>query len=82
MFFLLVRAKIHPNSNEFKLQVKDGVLHVWLTEPPEQNKANLQLVRELSHILGFCRIARGAASKSKVLELPFDWEARLNSLSK
>ena len=79
MFSVLVKAKIHPSSKKFKLEAKDGVLHVWLTEPAEQNKANIQLVKKLTHIYGSCRIVRGLSSKNKTLELPPDWESRLNS---
>jgi len=50
--------------------LKAGVLHVWLTEAPEGNKANRQLVKELARVFGSCRLVRGASSRSKVLELP------------
>jgi len=67
---LLVSAKIHPSSPEFKLLLKDGVLHVWLTEPAENNKANQQLVKQLTKRFGSCKIIRGATSSKKVLVLP------------
>lgn len=50
--------------------MKVGVLHVWLTEPAENNKANKQLINRFTKILGSCKIVRGATSSRKVLELP------------
>jgi uncharacterized protein YggU (UPF0235/DUF167 family) len=66
----LVKAKVRPNSPEFKLEWKGEALHVWLTEPAEGNKANVQLLKELARIFGSCKIVRGASSRSKVLDLP------------
>jgi uncharacterized protein YggU (UPF0235/DUF167 family) len=67
---VLVSVRVHPSSPEFKLLLKGDILYVWLTEPAEANKANQQLVKELSRIFGSCRLLRGASSRSKLIELP------------
>jgi len=67
---VLVQAKVHRSPGGFKLGLKGGVLHVWLTEPAEQNRANRELLKGISKIFGPCAIVRGAASSRKVLEIP------------
>jgi len=70
MFMPIIRVKAHPSATAVRFQVKGEVLHVWLTEPAEQGKANRQLIKEISALAGSCRLVKGATSVNKLLELP------------
>jgi len=50
---------------------KDGKVRIHLKNPAENNKANLELVKELSKALGGCnvRLLSGQTSKRKKLEI-------------
>lgn len=64
-----IKAKIHANSKEFKIKEKNNILHIYLTQPPQKNKANIELIKELSGVYGSCKIIKGKTSKTKVLEI-------------
>lgn len=67
---MIVKIKARPNSERLSFELKDGVIRAGLTEPAENNRANLQLVKELTKIFGGCRFVAGKSSKSKAVELP------------
>jgi len=67
---MIIEAIVKPSSRKFAVKLVDGKLAVSLTEPAEKNKANLELVKELSRLLGCgVRLVGGAKSKRKRLEL-------------
>ena len=64
--------KVSPNARRFALSFKGG-WRVSVQSPPERGKANAELIRELSRLLSCpVRVARGASSKRKVLEVGLD----------
>ena len=67
-------ASVVPNSKAFSAAFEaDGRLKVRLTEKAEENRANAELVRGLSRILGApVRIVRGAKGRRKVLAVDLD----------
>lgn len=67
-------ASVAPNSKAFSAAFEaDGRLRVRLTEKAVENRANAELVRELSRILGVpVRIVRGAKGKRKLLAVDLD----------
>ncbi|MFQ6009933.1 MAG: DUF167 domain-containing protein [Candidatus Aenigmatarchaeota archaeon] len=67
---MIVSIKAHPNSKNTRFLWKDNILHAYLTEPAKHNRANRQLVKELTKIFGPCRIVKGTGSKNKTVELP------------
>jgi uncharacterized protein YggU (UPF0235/DUF167 family) len=67
---VLLKVTVHPAASEVKFAVKSDVLHVWLTEPAEKNRANRQLLKELSALAGHCRLVRGATSSLKTVDCP------------
>jgi uncharacterized protein YggU (UPF0235/DUF167 family) len=67
---VLLKVKVHPAASGIRFAVKNDVLHVWLTEPAENNRANRQLLRELSALAGPCRLVRGATSSTKTVACP------------
>ncbi|MDD5317122.1 MAG: DUF167 domain-containing protein [Candidatus ainarchaeum sp.] len=69
-----IEAVVAPNSRKFEVSLDpENRLRVRLTERAEGNKANLELVKKLSELLGApVSIARGAASKRKTLGVGLD----------
>ena len=67
---MLLKVKVHPAASGVRFAVKGDVLHVWLTEPAENNRANRQLLKELSALACPCRLVRGATSGSKIIDCP------------
>ncbi|HNT60806.1 MAG TPA: DUF167 domain-containing protein [Candidatus Bilamarchaeaceae archaeon] len=67
---MLLHVKVVPCSRRFGIRKKGDVWEADLAEPPEKNRANAELVRQLEKITGRrVRILRGATGKKKVLEI-------------
>lgn len=67
---MLLHVKVVPCSRRFGIRKKGDVWEADLAEPPEKNRANVELVRQLERITGRrVRILRGATGKKKVLEI-------------
>ena len=66
-----LQVKVKANARETKiLEQDDGTMTVAIAAPPEDNKANLELVKFLSRKLKKqVRIASGFGSKTKILEI-------------
>ena len=65
-------VQVQPNARQNEvLRFRDGVLHVRVAAPPIKGKANQELVKFLSHILGISKskmiIEKGITSKRKVI---------------
>lgn len=65
-------VQVQPNASQNEvLRFKDGVLHVRIAASPIKGKANQELVKFLSHILGTSKskliIEKGMTSKRKVV---------------
>lgn len=67
-----LKVRIKPNSDKNEVEGYDesrGVVVVRISEPARDNKANKELVRYFSDILGRrVRIKAGASSRTKLLE--------------
>ncbi|MFH1520837.1 MAG: DUF167 domain-containing protein [Candidatus Micrarchaeota archaeon] len=73
-----VEIIVSPRSSKFLLYVQDGVVRANLRSPPEDNKANIELIKELKRATGVdVRIISGLKSKRKVIEIGID-EAKWN----
>jgi uncharacterized protein (TIGR00251 family) len=60
-------ARIKPNSPEFSVEFGEKVV-IFVKSQPENNKANIEIIKGLSKILGVeVRIIRGLKSKNKVI---------------
>ncbi len=66
---MLIKVKVRTGAKKFSAKMKDGVLLVSVKEQPENNRANTELVRNLSKMLGPCRIVKGFRSKNKIIEV-------------
>ncbi len=67
---MIAEVSVVPNSRKFSISIKDGRLRIRLSSPPQNNKANIELIRELERATGRgVRILSGASSKRKRLEI-------------
>ena len=64
-------VKVKPNSPETKvISQSENELTLAIAAPPEQNKANIELIKFLSkHFKAKVEILRGLTSKNKVIKL-------------
>lgn len=67
----LVRVKVRPQQGKFRVvSVEDAFIKVNLKSAPENNKANEELLRELSHIFNTsATLVSGRKSKLKTVYL-------------
>ena len=81
---MIVEMAVVPKSGKFSLSLKQGKLKAHLKSAPEKNKANLELVKELSKLLKCpVKIVSGGKSRTKVLEIDVpkqEWESFLASI--
>ena len=66
---MIVEVTVVPKSAKFKIIQKDGKIKIYLKSPPEDNKANIELVKELKKIGCEASIISGRRSKHKKLEV-------------
>lgn len=64
---MLITAKIKTRQKSFKIDKKGDVWVISVTSPPEKNKANIEIIKELSKIYGSARIISGLKSEKKVI---------------
>ena len=67
---MIIKARIRPSSKHFKIKLNGDILEINLTQPPDKNKANQELVKELTKKFGSCKIIKGHKSRNKILEIP------------
>jgi len=67
---MIVDVTVVPKSGRFSISRKNGKIRILLKSPPERNRANTELVRELSKALkADVHILSGLKSRSKKLEI-------------
>jgi len=67
---MIVEVSVVTGSPRFFLDMKDGRLRAHLRNQPEKNKANLELIKELSSLLKApVRLVSGATSRRKRLDI-------------
>lgn len=75
---MIIEVSVIPNSKKFAISVKDGIIKVHLEKPPENNKANLELITKFSKLLNTeVQLIAGHKSKHKKLAIAIserDWE--------
>ena len=65
---MIIKVKIKTNSDRFNIK-KGDIWEITVRSPAKDNKANLELIREMKKRYGKCKIIRGKTSKLKVLEI-------------
>ena len=65
---VILEIKVKTNSPESKLYKKDSQLILEIQSPPENNKANMEIMKELGRLFNSqVKILSGFKSKNKVL---------------
>lgn len=70
-----IKVKISPYSKTNKIiSFKDSTLHIKISKPPIENKANLELIRFLEDTFKIkgVKIVYGERGREKLLEIPID----------
>ena len=68
---MIIEISVVPKSGRFKISEKEGKIKLYLKSPAEENKANLEIIKEFEKLFGKpVRIISGLKSKKKKIELP------------
>ncbi|MBD3210168.1 hypothetical protein GF318_02195 [Candidatus Micrarchaeota archaeon] len=80
---MIVELTVVPKSGRFSVSAKGEKVRIFLKSPAGQNRANIELVKELSRRLkADVRILSGFKSRRKKVEIGADkgqWEAFLSA---
>ncbi len=66
---MFITAKIKTYQKKFSIEKKNDVWIISVTSPPEKNKANIEIIKELSRLYKSARIVSGHKSSRKRIEL-------------
>lgn len=67
---LQITIIVHPSSSKPRINVIDGMLHVYVSSPPKDGKANRDAIRLLKKEIGApIEIQHGKKSKRKIILL-------------
>ena len=68
---MIIKVKVKPNSKSQKIEkIKENEYEVKLKSKPEDNKANLELIKLMKkHLNKEIKIIKGLKSKNKVLKV-------------
>jgi len=67
---MIINVKVKPNRGEQKIEESNGGLIVSLKSYPENNKANIELLKLLKKHFGKdIKIIKGKNSRNKVIEV-------------
>ncbi len=68
-----IAVKVKPNARQSRVEVSESGYTVYVTEPPQDNKANKAVIKMLSGYLKVAKsritIVRGAKSREKLIEI-------------
>jgi len=60
---------VKPNARKTEVIEEGDVVRIAVAAPPEDNKANIELLKFLKRELGPVRLVSGAKSKRKIIEI-------------
>jgi uncharacterized protein (TIGR00251 family) len=63
------RARVKAGCPSFRIFRQAGSITIECRSPPRENRANSEIVRELSRIFGRAEILRGASGREKLILL-------------
>ena len=66
---MIINARIHTNSPEFKIVKDENNWTIYVRSKPQDNKANTEIIKELTKKYKTCRILKGAKSRKKTIEI-------------
>jgi uncharacterized protein YggU (UPF0235/DUF167 family) len=68
-----IQVKVHPKSKIEQVRVVEGLLHIWVHEPPYENKVNDAVAKVLAKrfevALRSVRLVKGQRSRLKMYEI-------------
>jgi len=68
-----IEVKAHTGSKVEKIEMKDGIWHIYTHKPPADNEANQQITKMLSDYfdkpITDIRIVRGISNSNKIIEI-------------
>jgi uncharacterized protein (TIGR00251 family) len=65
---VILEVRVKPKSSSFSISQQNGKITALTRSPAEDNKANMEIVKELSRLFGKdVRIVRGLKSRNKVI---------------
>lgn len=70
----IITVKVQPNASQNRVtRIEDGICYLRITAPPTKGKANRELNKFLSSILGISKssltIEKGVTSRSKTITI-------------
>jgi uncharacterized protein (TIGR00251 family) len=81
---MIIDVLAAPNSKRFSIAVKEGRIRISLKSAPENNKANIELIKELASLTRApVRILSGHTTKRKKIEIALsekEWKEFLSDL--
>lgn len=67
---MIIKIRAKPNSNKQEVIKEEDIYHVHLKSRPENNKANLELIKLLKKYFGkTVKIKSGLTSRNKTVEV-------------
>ena len=72
---MIVEVTVVPKSSKFQIIKRDGRIRICITSPAEDNKANIELIKELKKLGCQAAIVSGRKSRRKKLEVPDSCQA-------
>jgi uncharacterized protein (TIGR00251 family) len=68
---MIIKVKVYPSSGKEEIvKINEKEYKVYLKKPPEDNKANIELIKILKkYFLKNIRIIKGLRSRNKIIEV-------------
>ncbi len=67
---MIIKIKVKTNSKKQEIKEENGIYIIRLKSPPENNKANIELIKLLTKYFNkFLKIKSGFTSRNKTIEL-------------
>ncbi len=76
-----LRVRAHPGAKRNEIRVEGDTIHIWVTAPAREGKANRAIIELLAREMGVKKsevsIVRGEHGREKIIEVPDDAASRL-----
>jgi len=67
---MIIYVKVKPSSEKQEIIKGGGIYTIYLKSPPEDNKANVELLKLLhNYFKAHVRIKSGMTSRNKIIEI-------------
>jgi uncharacterized protein YggU (UPF0235/DUF167 family) len=69
-----IKVRVHAGARRARIEQRDDALHVWVSAPPVDGKANLMVAEAIADLYkvpkSAVRLTAGPTSKIKLFEVP------------